>query len=83
MAQIAFKNTAALRIPPHGTEGTGRDAHLAAGAKVMVYTDAVQFFVAANCIFGADCHAGRIFTLLTAHGYIKAYIFPFNNMNTG
>jgi hypothetical protein len=83
VTQIAFENTAALRIPPHGSEGTGRNAHFAADADVMVDADAVQRFIAANCIFGTDCHAGSIFTLLATHGDINAYLFPFNNMNTG
>ena len=76
VTQIAFEKSAALRIPPHGSEWTGRDAHLATDAELMLNADAIQLFIAANSIFRADCHAGRIFTLLTAHRGYKRLNFP-------
>jgi hypothetical protein len=48
----------------------------------MIDADTVQFFVAVNCLFGADGHAGSILTVLAAHGDVHAGIIPFDHMNT-
>ena len=50
---------------------------------IVVNTDARQFFIAVNGVFGAHCHAGRIFTLPAAHGDIDPVSFPFDHLNTG
>jgi hypothetical protein len=67
MTQIAFENTATFRIPTHGTKRTSRNTHFASDTQIMIDFDAVQFFVAVNGLFGADGHAGRIFTVLASH----------------
>jgi len=82
MTQIAFENSTALRIPSHGTKGTGRDAHLATDTPIMIDANAIQFFVVENGFSRANRHAGRIFALLTAHGDIRAGGIPFDNVNT-
>ena len=83
MTQIAFKDAAAFRIPPHGAEGTGRNTHFTADAQIMIDADAVQFLVAIYGIFRADGHAGGILTLLTAHGNINARVVPLNDVDPG
>ena len=83
VTQVTFENTAALWIPSHGSEGTRRDTHLATNAKVMIDSDAVHLFVAINCIFRTDGHAGSISAVLAAHRHIESFVVPFDDMNTG
>jgi len=83
MAQIAFKDTAALRIPSHCAKGTGGNTHPAPDTEIMVDPDAFQFFIAINGIFGAYGQAGSIFTLPATQRNIDADIFPFGNPNSG
>ena len=82
VTQIAFEYPAAFRIPFDSTEGAGSDSHLAADAAFVVNTNAFQRFIPVYGLCGTDRHAGRIFTLLAAHGNINPDIFPFDNMNT-
>jgi hypothetical protein len=83
MTQVAFEYTAAFRIPLCRAEWAGSDAHLAADTELVVNPDAFQRFITVNGVFGANRHAGCIFTLLAGHGNINADIFPFDNLNAG
>lgn len=83
ITQIAFENAAPPGIPSHGTKGTGCNTHFAADAEVMIDGDACKHFIAVDGIFGTDFQTGSIFTLLTAHRYINADMFPFNHLNPG
>ena len=83
ITQIAFENTPSPGIPSHGPKRTGGNAHFTSNAKVMVDSNAVKHFITVDGIFGADFQTGCILTLLTAHGYINADVFPFNHLNPG
>jgi hypothetical protein len=49
----------------------------------MVDPDTVQLFVSVDGRFRADRHARGILTVLAAHGDVKAFVIPFDDMNAG
>ena len=81
VAQIAFENADTCTIPTHGAERTCCNAHFAADTQIMVDSDAFKGLFTIYGIFWADFQAGGIFTLLADHGYINAYMFPFDNLD--
>jgi hypothetical protein len=48
----------------------------------MVNSDAFKGLISVNGIFGANFQTGGIFTLLAAHRYINADMFPFDNLDS-
>jgi hypothetical protein len=82
VTEIALKNLPINDIEVHGAEGTNRYTGAAANAFVLVDHDPAELLVPGNGLHGTDNHAGSILALLTGHGNIEPFLFPFDHLNT-
>jgi hypothetical protein len=49
----------------------------------MVDSNALKHVITVDGIFRTDFQAGGILTLLAAHGYVNANMFPLDDLDTG